>query len=298
MAKIAYPKQIKSFDDQISILKSRGMVIKDEARAKQILQNISYYRLSGYWYPLLADKQQHLFKPGCTFEQAYDLYKFDSELRKMILSEIEKIEVAVRTQLAYVMSQNYGGWWFQDTTLFANPAKLAKTISNMDEELERSDEEFITAFKSKYTNHFPPSWIMLEITTFGTMSILYSNLNGGRCKRQIAKYFGVADTVMVSWLHAMTYIRNVCAHHSRLWNRTLGISPIMPRRTANPFVSLPAKGTRHVYFILAIIQYWLNIVNPSNTFKTKIMTLLSKYPNIDVSAMGFPARWENETLWL
>ena len=162
----------------------------------------------------------------------------------------------------------------------------------------RSDEEFIKAFKSKYTNHFPPSWIMLEITTFGTMSILYSNLNSGRCKRQIAKYFGVADTVMVSWLHAMTYIRNVCAHHSRLWNRTLGISPIMPRRTANPFVSLPAKGTRHVYFILAIIQYWLNIVNPSNTFKTKIMALLSKYPAIDISAMGFPSNWEKEAFWL
>ena len=243
------------------------MVIKDEARAKQILQNISYYRLSGYWYPLLADKQRHLFKSGSTFERAYNLYKFDSELRKMILSEIEKIEVAVRTQLAYVMSG-------------------------------RSDEEFIKAFKSKYTNHFPPSWIMLEITTFGTMSILYSNLNSGRCKRQIAKYFGVADTVMVSWLHAMTYIRNVCAHHSRLWNRTLGISPIMPRRTANPFVSLPAKGTRHVYFILAIIQYWLNIVNPSNTFKTKIMALLSKYPAIDISAMGFPSNWEKEAFWL
>lgn len=93
----------------------------------------------------------------------------------------------------------YGGWWFQDTALFSNPARLAKSISNMDEELVRSDEEFIKAFKSKYTNHFPPSWIMLEITTFGTMSILYSNLNSGRCKRQIAKYFVVADTVMVSF---------------------------------------------------------------------------------------------------
>ena len=79
----------------------------------------------------------------------------------------------------------YGGWWFQDTALFSNPARLAKTISNMDEELGRSD--------------FPPSWIMLEITTFGTVSILYGNLNSGRCKRQIAKYFGVADTVMVSF---------------------------------------------------------------------------------------------------
>lgn len=297
MAKIPYSKQIQSFDDQISILKSRGMAFGDENHVKQILQNISYYRLSGYWYPLLADKVNHVFKPGSTFEQAYSIYKFDSELRKMILSEIEKIEVVVRTQLAYIMSQNYGGWWFQDTSLFTNPAKLAKTISNMDEELGRSDEDFIKSFKAKYTNHFPPSWIMLEITTFGTMSILYSNLKSGRCKRQIARYFGVADTVMVSWLHSITYIRNVCAHHSRLWNKTFGISPVMPRRTAYPFVAFPPRGTKHVYFILAIIQYWLNIINPTNNFHDKIKTLLAKYPNIDFNAKGFPANWETEPLW-
>ena len=72
------------------------MVFEDEPKALHLLQNISYYRLSGYWYPLLTDKQQHIFKPGSTFETAYNIYKFDSELRKLIIAEIEKIEVAVR----------------------------------------------------------------------------------------------------------------------------------------------------------------------------------------------------------
>lgn len=297
MTKIPYSKQIQSFDDQVCILKERGMAFRDEKHARQILHNISYYRLSGYWYPLLADKVNHVFKPGSSFEQAYSIYKFDSELRKIILSEIEKIEVAVRTQLAYIMSYNYGGWWFQDASLFTNPVRLSKTISNMDEELSRSDEDFVRSFKANYSNHFPPSWIVLEITTFGTMSILYSNLKSGRCKRQIARYFGVADTVMVSWLHAITYVRNVCAHHSRLWNRTFGISPVMPRKTANPFISMPAKGTRHVYFIVSVIQYWLNIINPSNTFHSKIKSLFAEYPHIDINAMGFPANWETNHLW-
>ena len=107
MIRIPYTKTIKNFDEQIEILKSRGLQFNDEMRAKQLLQNISYYRMSGYWYPLLADKQNHIFKSGALFEQAYSIYKFDAKLRSLILSEISKIEVAVRTQIAYVMSHNY-----------------------------------------------------------------------------------------------------------------------------------------------------------------------------------------------
>ena len=129
------------------------------------------------------------------------------------------------------------------------------------------------------------------------MSILYSNLKGGRCRRQIAKYFGVADTIMVSWLHTITYVRNICAHHSRLWNKTFGITPMMPRRTTFPFVTLPTKGTQHVYFVLCMILYLLNIINPSNTFRNKINVLLEEYPNIDIVAMGFPENWKEQLLW-
>lgn len=297
MNKIAYPKEQKSFDEQIALLKQRGMYFEDEVRANCILQNVSYYRLSGYWYPLLKDKQRHIFKDGASFDNAYSIYKFDSALRKLVLSEIEKIEIAVRTQFSYIMSQEYDGWWFTDSSLFSTPAKHAKTLAKVEDEYNRSDEDFIVSFKAKYCNRFPPSWITLEITSLGTMSILYSNLKGGRCRRQIAKYFGVADTIMVSWLHTITYVRNICAHHSRLWNKTFGIAPMMPRRTTFPFVTLPTKGTQHVYFVLCMIQYLLNIINPSNTFRNKINVLLEEYPNIDIVAMGFPENWKEQLLW-
>lgn len=295
--KIPYPKHLISFTDQINLLKQRGMVFGNEPKALHLLQNISYYRLSGYWYPLLADKQQHIFKPGSTFETAYNIYKFDSELRKLIIAEIEKIEVAVRTQTAYILSSQYGAYWFEDSSLFSSPVRHAKLLSKIDEEYSRSDEEFIKAFKTKYSNHFPPSWITMEITSFGTLSILYENLLPGKTKRSIAAYFGLADKVFASWLHSVVYVRNICAHHSRLWNKTLSIRPLMPRSPRNTFIKLPANGTPQIYFVLSMIIYLLNTINPNHSFVSRFKDLLNRYPSIDIHAMGFPDDWKNGSLW-
>ena len=297
MQKTHYTKSLISFDEQIALLKKRGLSFSDEAKALHLLQNISYYRLSGYWHPLLADKQKHVFKTGSTFDVAYGIYKFDSELRKLVIAELEKIEVAVRTQVTYVLSSRHDGFWFADASLFSNPARHAKALAKIDEEYRRSDEEFVTSFRTKYSDPLPPSWMTMEITSFGTLSILYSNLRPGRAKRDIAAYFGLADTVFASWLHCIVYIRNVCAHHSRLWNRTLSVRPLMPRSPRKPFVSLPANGTGQVYFVLCMIVYLLNTVNPAHSFIPRFKELLNRYPQIDVTAMGFPSGWENEGLW-
>ena len=295
--KIPYSKQLISFTDQITLLKQRGLILEDEVRALHLLQNISYYRLSGYWYPLLSDKQRHIFKPGSTFEAAYNIYKFDSELRKLIIAELEKIEVAVRTQTAYILSTQYHAHWFEDSSLFSNPVRHTKVLAKIEEEYNRSDEEFITAFKAKYSDHFPPSWMTMEIASFGTLSILYGNLQPGRAKRSIAAYFGLPDTVFASWLHCIVYVRNICAHHSRLWNKILSIRPLMPRSPRNTFIALPASGTQQTYFVLSMIIYLLNTVNPNHSFISRFKELLNRYPSIDVRAMGFPINWENEKLW-
>ena len=295
--KISYSKQLISFTDQITLLKQRGMVLGNETKALHLLQNISYYRLSGYWHPLLADKQRHIFKPGSTFEAAYNIYKFDSELRKLIIAELEKIEVAVRTQTAYILSTQYHAHWFEDSSLFSNPVRHTKVLAKIEEEYNRSDEEFITAFKAKYSDHFPPSWMTMEIASFGTLSILYGNLQPGRAKRSIAAYFGLPDTVFASWLHCIVYVRNICAHHSRLWNKILSIRPLMPRSPRNTFIALPASGTQQTYFVLSMIIYLLNTVNPNHSFISRFKELLNRYPSIDVRAMGFPINWENEKPW-
>ncbi|MDR0863823.1 MAG: Abi family protein [Candidatus Symbiothrix sp.] len=297
MAKVSYTKIFHSYQEQITLLKSRGMQFSDENKALHLLENISYYRFSGYWYPLLADKHNHVFKSDANFETAFNLYKFDRELRKLIISELEKIEVAVRSKTAYILSTECNAFWIEDTALFANTAKHRTTLAKIGDELSRSDEEFILSFKSKYSNPYPPSFILLEITSFGALSRLYENLKSGKAKRDIANAFGLPDKVFMSWLHSFVYIRNVCAHHARIWNRWLRIQPLFPKNATNTWLINKQVGNNRMYYALSMILYMLNTVNPKHTFRQKLENLFQKYPNVDRQAMGFPADWQNEPLW-
>lgn len=136
----------------------------------------------------------------------------------------------------------------------------------------------------------------MEVTSFGTLSMLYKELRNGRSKRALANYYGISDTVMESWLHAIVYVRNICAHHSRLWNKNLRIRPLIPRHTAHSFLSNTAQNNR-TFYVLSIILYLLKTVNPQNTFAKRVRLLFDKYPTVDYIAMGFPNNWNQEPLW-
>ena len=297
MAKSIYSKTFLSCSAQIALLKSRGLKFSDESKALHLLENISYYRFSGYWYPLLGDKKNHIFKPYATFEAAFNLYKFDRELRKLISSELEKIEVAVRTKMVQILSQAHDAFWIEDVSLFISPAVWRLTLDKICEELDRSDEEFVLSFKSKYSNPLPPSFMLLETTSFGILSRLYGNLKSGKTKREIAKKFGLPDIVFASWLHSLVYIRNVCAHHARIWNRPMSIQPLFPKKSSGAWLQNRQTGINRVFYALSMLIYLLNTVNPNHTFKQKLENLFSKYPNVDKRAMGFPANWHSEPLW-
>lgn len=297
MSKQQFTKLSITYEEQLNKLKNRGLSFENEERAIHLLKNVSYYRLSGYWFPLLSDKANHIFKQGAKFEIAFNLYCFDRELRQLVLAELEKIEVAIRAQMIYVLSNSKGPFWFQDPTHFSKAAKHTKTLGGIFTEFERSDEEFIKAYKSKYDDPLPPSWMMMEITSFGTLSMLYMNLKPGKEKREIANYFGLADSVFETWLHSFVYLRNVCAHHTRLWNRAMSIQPQIPRNPRKQWlVNTQVKNTRS-YYILSMIVFLLQTVNPHNKFSQKLSGLLIKYPNVDVKAMGFPDNWLEEPLW-
>lgn len=181
--------------------------------------------------------------------------------------------------------------------IFKNPIKHANSITKIGQEYSRSDEEFIKAFATKYSNSLPPSWISIEITSFGTLSMLYSNLLPGKEKRAIARHFGISDSVFSTWLHSIVYLRNICAHHSRLWNRSMSIRPQFPRKTTKQWINMDSVQNHKTYFMLSMIQYLLQTVNPKSIFSPKLKTLFTKYDNVDVRAMNFPANWKNETLW-
>src|ERR1700694_1445225 len=181
MAKIPYTKTPQTHVQQLQTLKDRGLKIDSDNKTLHLLEKLSYYRLSGYWYPLLEDpKSAHKFKKNASFQTAFKLYRFDRDLRIFILKEIEKIEVAVKAQMIYTFSHYKGAFWYLDQTIFTDATKFNSSIDILKNEFRRSDEEFIKAFRDKYSNPLTPSWMMFEIASFGCLSIMFENLKPGK----------------------------------------------------------------------------------------------------------------------
>ena len=298
-----FDKKALSIDEQINQLSNRGLLIDDLDFAKQTLNHISYYRLAGYWWSMQSDKENHIFKPNSKFSDAVALYNFDTELRNLLFEVIEKIEISLRTKLIYYCSIEFDAWWFQNTSLFIDTAAVIRTLSSIEEEIERSKEIFIKEHFKKHKDdlRFPPAWKTLELTSFGSLSKLYGNLhNYIKSKDLIAEdYKTVNHTYLKSWLMTIAQIRNFCAHHSRLWNKNL---PGRPKLLSNP----PSKWISNVpkeneldrlYIHLCCMRYLLNEIQPTNTFSNKLSDLLKKYPSVDENALGMKPNWQNEPLW-
>lgn len=296
MNQTEFQKEPKTSEELLSILQNRGMFVENETRAKFLLKQISYYRLSGYWFSSYINLETKMFHQGVSFEQAFNKYCFDKDFRKLLLSELEKIEVSVRANIINTLSIKYqSAYWYLDSKIFRDYDKHNKLLIKLKEDFNRSDELFVKSFKDKYLNDYPPSWIMLEITSFGSLSKLFENINLYD-KRLISNEYQLSEKVFGSWLHSLVYIRNVCAHHTRLWDRKLTISPIIMNKLKNGW-SAKYIMNKSSYYIILIIRYLLKTINPNSTFKTKLIDLFSKYPNIDITLMGFPKNWVDDNFW-
>ncbi len=296
-----YSKEAFSIDEHIEQLRSRGLQINDPDLAAHYLGHVSYYRLAGYWLPMQADKEKHIFKPNSKFEDVVSLYNFDRELRILLFDVIEKIEISLRTKLIYHLSHEFDAWWFQNTSLFSDTQALVKTLASMQDEIDRSKDIFIREHKKKYKDdlRFPPSWKTLELTSFGALSKLYGNLkNDIKSKNTIAVEFGAVNhTYLPSWLQSIAQIRNYCAHHSRLWNKNLPGTPKLLSKPPYSWVKNVPFQTQKLYLHLCIMRYMLNIIVPQNRFNQELDALLAKYPSVDPNALDIKMGWQEDPLW-
>ena len=297
-SRIPFTKIFASPSGLVQLLKSRGLEITDEEKAQHYLSHIGYYRLSAYMYPLLSfPKEQHLFKPGASFNRVMMLYRFDKKLRLLLFNEIEKIEIAVRCAIVSFGTDIIGNpFWMTDAVNFSNPHKFNRSLHLIDDELYHTKEDFINHFKKTYTNQYPPAWMLTEILPFGVITNIYSNIKDKKIKKRIAQSFGLQVAPFESWLTIIGVTRNTCCHHARIWNRTFSIRATMPIRMSRPWISLPADSLK-VYFDMCIIKYFLDIISPNNDMLDKMNDLFSKFPEVDLAALGFPADWRNEPLW-
>ncbi len=295
-----YNKPPLSIAQQIQKLKERGLIIENEERTARYLSFISLYRLRAYTYSYQDNTNPgHPFFKNITFDKVLQTYLFDRKLRLLVFDAIERIEIALRTQIIYQYSIKYGSNWYENKLLYRNNDFFNRDIILIDKELKRSNEAFIKHYKKTYTNpKRPPAWMTFETISMGLLSKIYENLQICPEKKKIARKFGLGHPkVLESWMHSLSVIRNICAHHGRLWNREIPASMKFPKN--HEAIWLVNKNFPHgkMFMVLSGILFLLNIIIPNNHFKAKLNTLLADYRNISLAQMGFPENWKKEQLW-
>jgi len=305
-----FTKPALTFQQQVDLLKFRGLGISDEERAIRHLSNISYYRLSAYMLPFKkVDTDAHVmdaFRDGVSWDDVYDLYRFDRKLRLLIFDAIERIEIALRTQIIYQLSHKYGSHWQDNPTIFKNYTVFKEIQNRIVDQLATNKEKvFIKHYREKYSDPpNPPSWMSVEILYFSELSKICRSLGNRQDLMGIARSFGVlSETVFLSWLHVISYVRNICAHHARLWNIKFAIQPNKFYYSKLDKIWLTNDEVRRVqsskmYYFLCIVLYLLQTTNPNSKFKEHFFALLEKFPEVNVKYMGFPNNWREHPLWL
>jgi abortive infection bacteriophage resistance protein len=296
---LKFTKPSTTFDEQIELLQSRGMRIPDQDRARHYLSHLNYYRISAYWLPFEADHDRHQFKQDANFEDVLNLYMFDRELRLLVMDATERFEVSLRTQWAYYLAHAYGPHAYLDINYFHNRNQYQTSIRKLQTEIEQSHETFIKHYKRTYTDpEYPPLWAAVEVMSLGQLSKFYSNLKHRRDRKQIASIYNLDEVVISSFLHHLTVVRNLCAHHSRLWNRAFTFTIKLPRRgNAHLLDSLDRSAGRKIYNTLVMLEYLMENISPGTRWKQKVVSLFEKYPVADPAAMGFPANWQALPVW-
>ncbi|TDN37231.1 Abi family protein [Hymenobacter sp. UV11] len=294
-----YRKQPQSSAALIALLKSRNLVIEDEGRATRYLESIGYYRLSGYMYHMQAADKSHRFVEGTSFDDVVTMYKFDKRLRAIVMEYLERIEVALRAKLTNYYSSAHGFFWYADASLFADKRIAESILKGIKAAFDSPKDQFLRAYKRNYSAEpLPPSQMALETLSMGELALLYKALATDDFKRQIAEEFRVAVATLETWVIWLTNVRNVCAHHSRLWNRNMSaLRPHMPSRKKYAFaVQMPEESNTNMYGVVALMHRLLKSFNPDNSFAKKVEELLREY-KVDATLMGFPEDWERAAVW-
>ncbi|MCF6362403.1 MAG: Abi family protein [Gammaproteobacteria bacterium] len=293
-----FSKPATTFDQQIDLLIERGMQIPTRERARHYLSHLNYYRLGAYWLPFEADHTAHRFKSGTQFDDVVSLYVFDRELRLLVMDAIERLEVSIRTQWAYHLAHAHGPHAYMDTAIFKKASTHQRCLETLEEELDRSKEVFVSHYKNNYTDPaLPPIWAAVEVMSLGQLSKWVSGLTHGRDRQAIAKCYGIDETLLVSFLHHLTIVRNICAHHGRLWNRRFGFQLKLPKRPKPLSESLNRQRPKQLYNTLTMLEYFMNTISPGHHWRARLIELFEKHPIADLGAMGFPEDWQARLIW-
>lgn len=276
-------KSATTIQQQIQILKDRGMIINSENSAETLLSRIHYYRFSAY---SLGLRKNNIFRPGTTFEQIYRIYKFDEILRRLFFTVIEPIEIKLRASISNYLAIKYGNVCHKDSSIFSDQGQHEKFLEKHNNAIDQMKE---VAFVKHHVEVYKdlPIWAAIETWSFGMTSKLFGNLLP-EDQKAIALCFGIDEFYLAGWFECLCYIRNICAHNGRLYNRMIVKRPKLFKEDAT-------------YYSIKIFPVILMLKRISQgkgatwrTFSDDLSTLVHKYSaDINLAFIGFPNNWEN-----
>lgn len=318
VVKAPYSKPWIDYEAQIDKLRSRGLQIDDENFAKQFLSYSNYYRFTGYCLRFQykdQHTQERVFSSNISFSQVTDLYNIDKQLRNCISDALELIEVSFRSAVAYHFAESYGPFGHTikdnfDRKFVHRPTgedgKLEKSgydiwHADLIKETERSKELFVTHFKDRYSQYPDlPIWTALEICSFGTLSKMFKNMLRVDM-RPIAERYKLQASTLDTWIHTFVYVRNICAHHSRLWDKKLSIKPQLPPGK----IWDPVRNSSDKLYSIAMLLNWIlaydsfdkqEVSSWKKQFEEIMDTLFQKFPTL-AGYTGFPLNWKSQKIW-
>ncbi|MGE5507962.1 MAG: Abi family protein [Chitinophagales bacterium] len=278
-------KSPTTFDEQVALLRGRGLLIDDEYDAREFLSRVNYYRFTAYLLPFKCDNG--LYKPGTSFETVRRICDFDRRLRSLILAALEPVEVKLRTQMAYYHAHEYGAAGYEDPRTFVNPRYHDTLMQEIREEVRKQQDKslFVNHHLKHYGGHFP-IWVACELFTFGALSRFYANMRPAD-RKAVAGAIQCDDYYLVSWLRGLTELRNICAHYARLYFHQLKIRPRFPKGDYEG----PSGYVFDYLYILGRLyrgqkQMW------QNEFVSPLEALVGEYQDaIRLEHIGFPDDW-------
>ena len=246
-----YNKPPYTYEQHLELLQTRGLTVGSSENAIQFLQHVNYYRFSAYCIPF--QDSPNSFLPGIEFENIVELYRLDEALRNALMAVLSPIEIFFRTRIVYELSHSRGAFAHYEVENFRPDFKYSDWITSLEDETARSKEKFLEHYKIKYTGVPRLSlWMACEIMSMGSLSLLYSGLISP-LQRSICSILEINNYIFGNWLHVVTYLRNICAHHARLWNRELQIRPKIPNKD-NRWIALGLDNT-HLFASVAVAEW-------------------------------------------
>jgi len=289
----------KSIDEQIAITRGRGMIIDDAAQAAHFLTRVGYYRLSGYWYPFRAfddaGKRTDEFVAGSHFKDVIALYLFDRKLRLLALDATERIELAVQVDVAHLLGRHdrfaHHEHKFFDRKLLQKSGSFGYQhwLENYHSSVKRSKASFVKHNLEKYGKL--PIWVAIEVLDFGALSLFFSGMKG-RDKRTISEKYGFEEGVaMTSWLRTLNFIRNVSAHHSRLWNCNIVERASVQRHMTD----LRSLKNERPFLYFCIMKTILDVICPDSDWGERFKSLMNDFPVMIMGRLALQT-WEYQII--